>query len=369
MSSSEGTINFSPIYGISSSDPLCYLLEIDGYKILLDCGWSYTLNSNILLPLKSIISTIDIILITHSNIKNIGALPYAISKYGLSCPIYATIPTCLMGKITLLDLYKQNSLKYKFNEFSIQDIENVYSLMKQVKYGQDIQLTGKGNGISIMPCQAGHLLGSAFWKISKLNEDIIYAVDFHHSRERHLDATVLIDYPRPTVLITDANNIHIVSDKRKTRDNLLISQIENILRASGTVLLPTDSSGRILELLSMLHSYWDAKKLHDFYPLVMVSPMCNAMLANASTLIEWASEACRKQFDENRDNPFAFSRLKKFTTTTDFFNFYGTGRPMVILAPGEDMEESFARDIWKKICFNKNVFVLFIVYYNIFSHL
>jgi cleavage and polyadenylation specificity factor subunit 2 len=33
-------LKFTPISGAKNSDPLCYLLEIDEVKLLLDCGWS-----------------------------------------------------------------------------------------------------------------------------------------------------------------------------------------------------------------------------------------------------------------------------------------------------------------------------------------
>jgi cleavage and polyadenylation specificity factor subunit 2 len=33
-------LKFTPISGAKNSDPLCYLLEIDDVKLLLDCGWS-----------------------------------------------------------------------------------------------------------------------------------------------------------------------------------------------------------------------------------------------------------------------------------------------------------------------------------------
>lgn len=33
-------IKFTPISGAKNEDALCYLLEIDEVKILLDCGWS-----------------------------------------------------------------------------------------------------------------------------------------------------------------------------------------------------------------------------------------------------------------------------------------------------------------------------------------
>jgi cleavage and polyadenylation specificity factor subunit 2 len=49
-------------------------------------------------------------------------------------------------------------------------------------------LKGKGEGLSITPVPAGHIIGGAMWKIVKDGEeDIVYAVDYNHKRERHLN--------------------------------------------------------------------------------------------------------------------------------------------------------------------------------------
>ena len=44
---------------------------------------------------------------------------------------------------------------------------------------------GKGHGLTITPYAAGHMVGGTMWKIGKDGEeDIIYAVDYNHKKER-----------------------------------------------------------------------------------------------------------------------------------------------------------------------------------------
>ena len=41
--------------------------------------------------------------------------------------------------------------------------------------------------MTITPLPAGHMIGGAIWKISKEGEEeIVYAVDYNHKRERSL---------------------------------------------------------------------------------------------------------------------------------------------------------------------------------------
>lgn len=47
------------------------------------------------------------------------------------------------------------------------------------------EFKGKGHGLTITPYAAGHMIGGTMWKIVKDGEeDIIYAVDYNHKKER-----------------------------------------------------------------------------------------------------------------------------------------------------------------------------------------
>jgi len=40
VSAMKSIINFKPLYGLGSEEPVCFLLELDDFCILLDCGWN-----------------------------------------------------------------------------------------------------------------------------------------------------------------------------------------------------------------------------------------------------------------------------------------------------------------------------------------
>jgi cleavage and polyadenylation specificity factor subunit 2 len=46
-------------------------------------------------------------------------------------------------------------------------------------------MLGKGHGLQITPLPAGHMIGGTMWKIVKDGEEeLVYAVDFNHKKER-----------------------------------------------------------------------------------------------------------------------------------------------------------------------------------------
>lgn len=74
------------------------------------------------------------------------------------------------------------------------------------------------------PLPAGHMIGGTIWKIMKVGEeDIIYANDFNHKKERHLNGCELEKLQRPSLLITDAFNATYQQARRRARDEKLMS--------------------------------------------------------------------------------------------------------------------------------------------------
>lgn len=45
-------VSFQPIYGSSNDGPVSSLLVIDGFKILLDCGWIEPFSISLIEPLR-----------------------------------------------------------------------------------------------------------------------------------------------------------------------------------------------------------------------------------------------------------------------------------------------------------------------------
>lgn len=84
---------------------------------------------------------------------------------------------------------------------------------------------GKGYGITVTPLPAGHMIGGTIWKIQKSGEeDIIYANDFNHKKERHLNGCELEKLQRPSLLIMDAFNASYQQARRRARDEKLMSK-------------------------------------------------------------------------------------------------------------------------------------------------
>ncbi|KAI9317887.1 beta-lactamase-like protein [Dichotomocladium elegans] len=341
-------IKFTPISGAKNDDPLCYLLEIDEVKILLDCGWSDKFNVNDLNNLKKIAKQIDAVLISHCDLPHLGAYPYARSQLGMTCPVYATVPVVNMGKMCMYDLHQSKTNEMEFKTFTLEHVDEAFDKITALRYSQPYALPGKCQGITITAYAAAHTIGGTIWKIKQDTDEIVYAVDFNHRKESHLDGTVLhsggvvLDaLTRPSLLITDALNAAAAHPARKERHAILFETIAKTLQSGGSVLLPTDSSARVLELSYLLDQHWI--KNHLNYPLIMVTNTSYHTAHFAKSMLEWMSDDLTRHFSQTRENAFDFKYLRLCHKLEDLDNYQG---PKVVIASNNSLETGFARDLF-----------------------
>jgi cleavage and polyadenylation specificity factor subunit 2 len=141
---------------------------------------------NSILLVYRVASTIDAVLLSHPDTLHIGALPYAMKQLGLSAPVYATEPVHRLGLLTMYDQFLSRKQVSDFDLFTLDDIDSAFQNVIRLTYSQNYHLSGKGEGIVIAPHVAGHMLGGSIWRITKDGEDVIYAVDYNHRKERYI---------------------------------------------------------------------------------------------------------------------------------------------------------------------------------------
>ncbi|KAK8946198.1 Cleavage and polyadenylation specificity factor subunit 2 [Platanthera guangdongensis] len=336
------SVQVTPLCGVYSENPLCYLLSIDGFNFLMDCGWNDLCDPNLLQPLSRVSSKIDAVLLSHPDILHLGALPYAIKHLELCAPVYATEPVYRLGLLTMYDYYLSRRQVSDFDAFTLDDIDSAFQNVTRLTYSQNYHLSDKGEGIVIAPHVAGHLLGGTVWKITKDGEEVVYAVDINHRKERHLNGTVLESFVRPAVLITDAYNALNNQLYKRQRDQEFLDAILKVLRANGNVLLPVDTAGRVLELLLLLEQYW--AQHHLTYPIFFLTNVSTSTIDYVKSFLEWMSDSIAKSFEHTRDNAFLLNHITLIINKSELETIPDT--PKVVLASMASLEVGFSHDIF-----------------------
>ncbi|KAM1142092.1 hypothetical protein ACFX13_042708 [Malus domestica] len=349
------SVQVTPLCGVYNENPLSYLVSIDGFNLLIDCGWNDHFDPSLLQPLSRVASTVDAVLLSHPDTLHLGALPYAMKQLGLSAPVFSTEPVYRLGLLTMYDQFLSRKQVSDFDLFTLDDIDSAFQNFTRLTYAQNHHLSGKGEGIVISPHVSGHLLGGTVWKITKDGEDVIYAVDFNHRKEKHLNGINQSAFVRPAVLITDAYNALNNQPYRRQKDKEFTDAIKKTLRSDGNVLLPVDTAGRVMELVQILESCWTEENLN--YPIFFLTYVASSTIDYVKSFLEWMSDAIAKSFEKTRENVFNLKRIRLLVSKSELDD--APDGPKVVLASMASLEAGFSHDIFVEWANDPKNLVLF----------
>ncbi|KAF4631408.1 hypothetical protein G7Y89_g6729 [Cudoniella acicularis] len=390
------------------------LLELDGgVKVLIDVGWDESFDVAKLIELEKQVPTLSIILLTHATTSHLAAFAHCCKHFPLftRIPIYATTPVISLGRTLLQDLYDSTPLastiiplealsetSYSYSQSTSnqdpnillqpptsQEIASYFSLIHPLKYSQPHQplpspFSPPLNGLTITAYNAGHTLGGTIWHIQHGLESIVYAVDWNQARENVLagaawlggagagGAEVIEQLRKPTALICSSHGGERVAlpGGRAKRDELLIDMIKSSVSKGGIVLIPTDSSARVLELAYLLEHAWRTESKKDDSPLLSAKPYLaskniQATMRYARSMIEWMDDGIIRELEgvdalqQNQQNGEP-GQIDKVLNETDNL---GRSIGKVILASDTTLEWGFSKEVLKKIVDdNRNLVIL-----------
>ncbi|GIL70342.1 hypothetical protein Vretifemale_981 [Volvox reticuliferus] len=369
----ETSVRFTPLSGVDAESPLCYLLEIDSFTILLDCGWDENFDPAALEPIKRVLPRINAVLLSHPDLAHLGALPYLVGKCGLQAPICSTKPVRRMGEMFMFESYLAKQAISDFETFDLDDVDAAFRLnasWTELRFSQRHQLvppppdskaaaaTGSssgqpaaaaaaavaGGGITITAHPAGRYPGGAVWRISLgCGEELVYAVDYNHRKERLLNRThfdELLAANQPALLVTDAVNALTEKSDRHRRDEEFLDAITATVEAEGSVLIPTDAAGRVLELALLLDEHFSKARVAA--APVILSATIKTVLEFARTQLEYLGNELVQAFSLKRAVPFSFRKLSVITRLEELGAFPG---PKVVLATMPSLEGGPAREL------------------------
>ncbi len=262
-----------------------YLIEIDDFKVLVDCGLFQGIKDLRLknwgefpVPAK----LINAVVITHAHIDHTGYLP-KLFKEGFKGPVYCTAATKDLMEILLLDSAKlqEEEADFAFKKgyskhekpmplYNTDDVIKVLPYLKGYRYNQRIQLSDK---IAIKYHDAGHILGSAitemFLQGDKMRKTLVFSGDIGRYHKP------ILRNPSP---IKDAD-ILLVESTYGNKDNPpgnikenLAQLINEAFEKGGCVVIPAFAVGRTQTLLYYFKQLID-ERLIPSVPVFIDSPM------------------------------------------------------------------------------------------------
>ena len=265
----------------------CYLLEINGKKLLVDCGLlqgdpkSERRNAE---PFPFTASDIDAVVLTHAHIDHSGRLPL-LAKAGFKGPIYTHQASAELCRIMLADsayLQEKDSewdnrkrerkgLKPIEPLYTRADAENTQRQFHGLAYGEAQEILP---GITLQLHDAGHILGSAIVELQCVEKNIqrrlVFSGDLGHAGMPILrDPTFL---PHADLVVMESTYGDRLHRTWQATWEEVKDVVANVQDSKGNILIPSFAVGRTQELLYMFGKYFNDWGL-DRWQIFLDSPL------------------------------------------------------------------------------------------------
>ena len=232
-------------------------------------------------------------------------------------------------------------------------------------------------------------------------ESIVYAVDWNQIRDNVVAGAawlggsggggteVIAELRKPTALICSAKGAEkpTVAGGRRKRDDTLIELVRATVAKGGSILIPTDTSARVLELAYVLEHAW-RKDMGDLASeislkkarLYLASRNAGATMRHVRSMLEWMDENVVKEFESEATSnshrqpkrgdfgqsrgtgnsghdglggkptgPFEFQYLKILETRNRIEKILAKGGPKIILASDTSLEWGFSKEVLERV--------------------
>ncbi len=262
-----------------------YLLEIDHYKLLVDCGMFQGLKELRLrnwddFPIDP--ASIDAVILTHAHIDHSGYLPRLV-KNGYSGPVYCTEATEGLLNILLRDAAKLQEEEAEYARkkgyskhanpeplFNTEHAEMALSLLSTHTYKQPLIIN---EFIKATFFDAGHILGSAMVELKITGENQTKKIVFSGDLGRYEQPMLANPHTlkEADILFVESTYGGKSNDDEKV-ETLFAKKINTALDQGGCLLIPSFAVGRtqlLLYYLQKLQTEGDIPKV----PIYVDSPM------------------------------------------------------------------------------------------------
>jgi metallo-beta-lactamase family protein len=262
-----------------------FLLEVDGRKLLIDCGLFQGLKNDRLKnwdPFPVDPSRIDRVLLTHAHIDHSGYLP-RLCKEGFRGVVNCTPATSDLCGIMLRDsghlqeedAYWANKRGFSKHQpalplYTLEDAEASLKHFEPVYYGTDLFLD---DSLRVKFKDAGHILGSAMVDIKrsrgKKTGRVLFSGDLGRpSRPILRDPVQVFEVDYLVIESTYGNRLH----DQKPPEEELARVINESRERGGVLVIPAFAVGRTQELLYCIRELEERKRI-PVLPVHVDSPM------------------------------------------------------------------------------------------------
>ena len=226
------------------------LVELNDYKILLDCGIRQSAGKDPLPDFRKIqeLGGVDAVIISHAHMDHTGTLPLISKEYPLAS-IYATVMTIDLTRVLLYDSIKlMNRKEEGIPVYAAAHVEALFTRMRGCRYEETLEILP---GVKLTMYPAGHIAGAACIFLESKEGSLFYTGDFSGFSQNTIEG-IRIPKLRPDVIITEATYGDKLHANRQVEEKALVEVVRECIEKKGKMVIPAFALGRAQEVLLIL---------------------------------------------------------------------------------------------------------------------
>ena len=352
-----------------------YLLEVNGKKLLLECGLFQGHRGETMERNRSFLfrpGELDAVVLSHAHIDHCGNLPN-LCRQGFNGNIHCTFATRDLAAIMLEDsaeIQKDDAFyvsKQRAKKglppveplYTAEDAEKAIRQFVSINYDRPFPVI---DGVTVTFRDAGHILGAA---------QVILDIQEGNRRFRYLfsgdigrgDDDILRD-PQPVENVDYLQIEATYGDRVHSAKPGALAEMEGLvgaaLKRGGKVIIPAFSVGRTQQIVYNLHQLTEAGRL-DRIPIFVDSPLS----VNATEVFRLHPECFNEEiykFLREKANPFGMSNLTYIRDVNQSMKLNELVDPAIIISASGMAEAGRIRHHLKNNIGDPRNLVLFVGY-------
>ena len=347
----------------------CHCLEVNGKRILIDCGLQQGRDEvdNSSLPFHA--GNIDYVLVTHAHIDHSGRIPLLV-KQGFRGRILTTRLTAQLMDIMLQDSahIQESDAEYKNRKnlragrpvveplYTVEDALQVKEFITTCEYGETVDLC---EGVQVECIDAGHLLGSASMKLTVTENGetrtIVFSGDIGN-----VDQPIIRDpqfFHQADFVVMESTYGNRNHTEVWSYTDELAQIIDETLGNGGNVVIPSFAVGRTQELLYFIRQIKDENLVKSVpnFNVYVDSPLSKAATTIFTGDLDGYLDADALALVQDGTHMFNFSNLRMTETVEESKGLNEDGIPKVIISASGMCDAGRIRhhlkhNLWKPEC-------------------
>lgn len=264
-------ISFTSLAADRQIGASCYLLELDGTRVILDAGTHPKLDGLASLPrLKRLpYSSADCVLLSHAHLDHSGALPVLLREQPTARTFMTeatrSLATALLhNSVNVMTAQRDELGLMEYPLYTHRELESQFDRWEVAPLGHAFPVSDATDAtVEFVP--AGHILGAASLLFRFAGKRILYTGDIHFEDQTVTAGAELPLEPIDTLFIeTTRGASPRPPDYSRTREIAkLAAAINETIERRGVILIPVFAMGKTQELLLILHELKKARMIPD----------------------------------------------------------------------------------------------------------